>query len=297
MPPALNTEQQAQLKAAVQAPPQESGIELANWNWKVVREFIERCFGCLCRSSCLNYLHRLGFVLKRPEKLLLKADEEKRDAFIAFYTALSADALAINARIFFVDEAHFRADVDLRGKWVLKGEPALVGSSSPGLGEKATYYSGVCLETCEVECMEVSGNCTAETPVAFLRQLRSNHSQSLIVIRDNGPAHHGDAVREYLATPELNLRLVPLPGYSPDFNADEAIWDWVREEVTANICFGTRIKVQEKVTHFFHGLAERTDEVKQRCRTVLQARADQFMVLTGRAPPLNAHVDPTLALV
>ena len=54
---------------------------------------------------------------------------------------------------------------------------------------------------------------------------------------DNGPAHHGDAMREYLTTPKLNLRLVALPGYSPDFNSDEAIWDWVREEVTANVCF------------------------------------------------------------
>jgi hypothetical protein len=43
------------LKAAVQAPPPEAGIDLANWNWKVVREFIQQHFGCqLSRSSCLN---------------------------------------------------------------------------------------------------------------------------------------------------------------------------------------------------------------------------------------------------
>ena len=291
-------EQQAQLKDAIQAPPQESGVELANWNWKVVREFIEQHFGHeLCRSSCLNYLHRLGFVLKRPKKLLLKANKEKRDAFVGLYHNLSVEALADNASIFFVDEAHFRADVDLRGKWVLKGEPALVGSTSPSLGEKATYYSGVCLETGEVECMEVSGNCTAETSVAFLRQLRSKYSRRLIVIWDNGPAHHGDAIREYLKTSELNLCLVALPGYSPDFNSDEAIWDWIREEVTANKCFGTKAKVQEKVTQFLYGLAGRTDEVKKRCRTVLQARAGYLMALTGRAPPQNLNVDSTLALV
>lgn len=176
------------MKTAVKAPPQESGIELADWNWKVVREFIERYFGHkLCRSTCLNYLHRLKFVVKRPKKQLLKANEEKRNAFVGLYKSLLADALAINARIFFVDEAHFRADVDLRGKWVLKGEPALVGSTSPSMREKAVYYSGVCLETGEVECMEVSGNCTAETSAAFLRQLRSKYSQRLIIIWDNGP--------------------------------------------------------------------------------------------------------------
>lgn len=34
-----------------------------------------------------------------------------------------------------------------------------------------------------------------------------------------------EAVREYLKTPRLGLRLVNLPGYGPDFNADEAVWD------------------------------------------------------------------------
>lgn len=114
-PPALNGKEQAELKAAIQATPREAGIELSNWNWKVVREFVKRRFGrLLCRSSCLNYLHRLGFVLKRPKKLLLKADDDKRRAFVAFYVGLRAEAEASGAKIFFVDEAHFRADVDLR---------------------------------------------------------------------------------------------------------------------------------------------------------------------------------------
>ena len=45
----------------------------------------------------------------------------------------------------------------------------------------------------------------------------------LSVIWDNAPAHRGEAVREYLGTPSLGLRLVKLPAYSPDFNADEAV--------------------------------------------------------------------------
>jgi hypothetical protein len=47
------------------------------------------------------------------------------------------------------------------------------------------------------------------------------------------------------------LRLVRLPAYSPDFNADEHIWAWVREEV------------------------------KQRCRTELHSRADALDAARG----------------
>ena len=43
---------------------------------------------------------------------------------------------------------------------------------------------------------------------------------------------------------------------------------WSR--LTANECLGTKAKVQEKMYVFFGGLAHRKDEVKHRCRTLLQ---------------------------
>ena len=98
-----------------------AGIELANWNWKVVHQFVLERFGVgLSRSGCLNYLHRLGFAFKRPKKRLVKADERKRESFVAEYAALTEEARRSGARIFFADEAHFRADAELRGKWVLR---------------------------------------------------------------------------------------------------------------------------------------------------------------------------------
>lgn len=240
-----------------------------------MRAFVHQRWGLLlCRTSCHNYLHRLGFVLKRPKKRLLKADPKKREAFVVVYRKLLQDAQVDGAKIFFVDEAHFRADVCLRRMWVLRGTPALADSTSPRWGEKVSYYSGVCLETGEVEAMPVTESCTSVTSVAFLGQLRANHSEPLIVIWDNSSVHRGDAMRAYLTTPGLNLRLVALPPYSPDFNADEAIWGWAREEATANHCFGTATKLLETLAPFFHGLAQRATEVMQRCRTILQARAE-----------------------
>ena len=142
--------EQAALKGAVQQPPAASGIGLANWNWKVVREFVLERVGIeLSRSSCLNWLHRLGFAFKRPKKRLVKADEAKREVFVAEYAALRDEVGRTGGKIFFADEAHFRADAELRGKWAPRREPALVDSTSPRYGEKASYYSAVCLETGE----------------------------------------------------------------------------------------------------------------------------------------------------
>ena len=70
------------MRAAVQELPAAAGLGLANWNWRVGHRFVwERCGLSRCRSSCLNYLHRLGFAFKGPKKRLVKADAAKREAF------------------------------------------------------------------------------------------------------------------------------------------------------------------------------------------------------------------------
>ena len=54
---------------------------------------------------------------------------------------------------------------------------------------------------------------------------------------------------EYLRTPGLGLRPVNLPGYSPDFNSDEAVWVCERRR-RATLCLGSRKEVKERVGNF-----------------------------------------------
>ena len=57
VPPALGEAQREELRAAVQQLPAAAGLDLANWNWKVVHRFVWERFGLsLCRRSCLTYL-------------------------------------------------------------------------------------------------------------------------------------------------------------------------------------------------------------------------------------------------
>ena len=104
--------------------------------------------------------------------------------------------------------------------------------------------------------MELEGNSNSATSAAFLRQLRARHAEPLTVIWDNSPAHRGDAIRAYLTTPGLNLHLVNLPSYSPDFNADEAI---IRRRPPTG---AWATAVQEQVGDFFTRVqSTRSDDV------------------------------------
>ena len=159
-------------------------------------------------------------------------------------------------------------------------------STSPRYGEKANYYSAVCLETGEVEWMELQGNSNAGTSVDFLKQLRGKHPEPLRVIWDNAPAHRGEAMREYLRTPGLELRLVNLPV--------QRRWGWAREEATGNLCLQGGGAGEGRQIPCWTG---QPHEVRRRCRTVLQSRGEALLRAsrTDSQPPANAH--PTLALV
>ncbi len=54
--------------------------------------------------------------------------------------------------------------------------------------------------------------------------------RKLIVVWDGAPYHRATAVRE--AARALDINLMPLPGYSPDLMPVEALWRWLREDVT-----------------------------------------------------------------
>ena len=223
---------------------------------------------------------------------------------MAEYAALREEAQGTGAKIFFVDPTHFRADAELLGKWVLKGGRPWWTRPFPNTVRRPAIALRCAWRRAGARPRESGGGMDGTGGEQQLRRpgclppaAEGKAPGPLRVIWDNAPAHRGESLRKYLSTPGLGLRLVNLPGYSPEFNADEAIWGWAREEATGNLSLRTRTAVQQRVSAFLAGLSSRREEVKRRCRTVLQSRAEAL--LRGSQPdsrrPANAH--PTLALV
>ena len=74
-----------------------------------------------------------------------------------------------------------------------------------------------------------------ERTIEVLRRLRAAFpDEALIVLWDGAPYHRAQAVREAATT--LGITLMPLPGYSPDLMPVEALWHWLREDVTYHHC-------------------------------------------------------------
>lgn len=74
-----------------------------------------------------------------------------------------------------------------------------------------------------------------ESYTAFLTSLAQRYRhQEVFFIHDNAPYHKGPKVREWLACHRHRFHLCLLPPYSPEFNAVEPVWHYVRLQATHN---------------------------------------------------------------
>ncbi len=73
--------------------------------------------------------------------------------------------------------------------------------------------------------------------VRFLRQLVRQVAGPLTIIWDGAPIHRSQAVRAFLTSPTgRQVEVVQLPGYAPDLNPAEGVWEHLKGTELANVC-------------------------------------------------------------
>ena len=76
-PPRLSSEQMAELGRFIQEGPQRAGFHSGVWTARMIRELIRREYRVAYNWKYVpRLLHRLGFSVQRPRKLLARADHE-----------------------------------------------------------------------------------------------------------------------------------------------------------------------------------------------------------------------------
>ena len=78
---------------------------------------------------------------------------------------------------------------------------------------------------------------TGVESVQFLKHVRHQVGTDLLAVWDGSPIHRGAEVKAFLAdggAPSIHLER--LPGYAPDLNPDEGVWDLLKEVELRNLC-------------------------------------------------------------
>jgi transposase len=211
--------------------------------------FVRECFGRLCcRETIRAALHRLKLSWKKAKKLLGRADPERREAFVERVRDLLAGAQRDQHLLVYVDEAHIHQDADLGYGWAERGRRFWVASSSPGLSARVSFYGLYLYNEGQVRLWPYP-RANGDHTIDVLQRLRAEvPERKLIVLWDGAPYHRAKAVREVATT--LGIELMPLPGYSPDLMPVEALWRWLREDVTYHHCHASAEDLTRRVADF-----------------------------------------------
>ena len=188
------------------------------------------------RNSIRRVLRQAKLTWKKVKKLLGKANPQKRAAHVQRLRTLFAGVCAGEVTLIYVDEVHVHRDLDLGYTWGRRGERLWRRSDCPRLQDRMNAYGAY--DFANGECLLWHGGwCNGAQTVLFLRELarwRAGRKGRVVLIWDNAPCHVAKVVTGEAA--RLGVEVVNLPGYSPDLNPIERLWDWMRKEVTRGFC-------------------------------------------------------------
>jgi transposase len=223
-PPKLGGPQLSRLYALIAGQdPRQMQFEFALWTREMVREVIRREFKvALSVVSVGRLLRKLGLSPQRPLHRAYQQDPGavqrwKNEA----YPAIRAEAEAAGATVYFADEAGVRSDYHAGTTWSPVGQTPVVKNT--GSRFSVNMISAVSAKGA-LRFAVYEGNTTAATFIDFCKRLLHDAAGPVYLVVDGHPAHRATATKEFAASTEGRLRLIYLPGYSPELNPDEWVW-------------------------------------------------------------------------
>jgi transposase len=229
-PPKLGGPQLSRLYALIAGQdPRQLQFEFALWTREMIREVIRREFKvALSVVSVGRLLRKLGLSPQRPLHRAYQQDPEavqrwKKEA----YPAIHAEAEAAGATVYFADEAGVRSDYHAGTTWSPVGQTPVVKNT--GSRFSVNMISAVSAKGA-LRFAVYEGNTTAATFIDFCKRLLHDAAGPVYLVVDGHPAHRATATKEFAASTGGRLRLVFLPGYSPELNPDEWVWKNVKHD-------------------------------------------------------------------
>ena len=158
-------------------------------------------------------------------------------------------------RLMFQDEARFGRMARIRRCWA----PApLRPTVCNGYERQFTYVYGAVSPLQGQLDWSLSEKMNTEQMNGFLHQVSESHPDEFVVMVVDGASSHKG---KELIVPE-NIRLLPLPGYSPELNPQEHVWDELREKAFPNAVLDHMDLVVQRLQEGMNSLAADADRIR-----------------------------------
>ena len=227
--PKLPSKQKLQVRRWINGrDPRQYGFDFGLWTRRIVAELVKEKFAVQIGVTAIGRL--LSELDITPQKPLRRAYERDPIAIERWKTQefpkLRARAKRVGAKIFFLDEAGVRSDQILGRTWGLRGKTPEVPTS--GRRQSVSAISAVNARG-EFWYEIYSERLNATRLVELLRHFMRRRSRVFLVL-DGHPAHVAHIVSEYVQSLRGALELHFLPGYAPELNPDEFVWNHLKKQ-------------------------------------------------------------------
>jgi transposase len=214
--------------------PRQYGFDFGLWTRQIVAALIAQRFGVRLGVTAVGRL--LAELDITPQKPLRRAYERDPVAIEHWTTTvfprLRARAKRVGAKIFFLDEAGVRSDQVLGRTWGLRGQTPEVPTS--GQRQSVSAISSVTARGdfwWETYTERLNGSRFVDLLTHFMRGRKS----PVFLVLDGHPAHVAKVVAQYVQDLRGRLELHFLPGYAPELNPDEFVWNHLKRQGTSKI--------------------------------------------------------------
>ena len=229
-PPQMTDAQwEAVRKMVVGKDPRQHGMDFGLWTRRHIQQLIRENFSIEIGLTAIGRaLHRIGIV---PVKPLKRAYQRNPEAIEAWKNERSPElkrrAKEKKTTILFIDESGVRSDSVLGRTWGPRGQRTVLETS--GARQSINAISAVS-ETGAFWYDVYEGGMNATRFVEMVKKLMRGRRYPVFLVLDGHPSHRAKIVKEYVSSTRGKLELHFLPGYAPDLNPDELVWNYVKAE-------------------------------------------------------------------
>jgi transposase len=209
--------------------PRQYGFDFGLWTRQIVAALIAQKFGVRLGVTAVGRL--LAELDITPQKPLRRAYERDPVAIARWTTTvfprLRARAQRVGAKVFFLDEAGVRSDQVLGRTWGLRGQTPEVPTS--GRRQSVNAISAVNARG-EFWYEIYTERLNAVRFVELLTHFMRGRKSPVFLVVDGHPAHIAKVVAQYVQRLAGRLELHFLPGYAPELNPDEFVWNHLKRQ-------------------------------------------------------------------
>jgi transposase len=209
-------------KLVVDRLPDQLKLPFVLWSRDAVSQLIEQRFNLRLSVSTVGRLLRSWNMT--PQKPARRAWEQNPEAVKEWladrYPKVKAEAKAAGATLLWGDEMGIRSDDQVGRTYGLRGQTPVVPVSGNRFG--CNMISAIS-NLGQMYFKVFTERFTTKVFIDFLKRLVLQIDRPIYLIIDGHPVHRSNAVKDWVSQQDGKIRLIALPGYSPELNPDEMV--------------------------------------------------------------------------